>query len=217
MESLPALEKYAQTHQSAHMEYSRSPVFNEGNTASGVYYILNNHVRILKDDQQGQPQFLWSAGPGEIIGLTSFFHGKGKYTCSALSGKKPCRIVHIPNEEFTELLKQSPTLKRKLLKLLCQRIHFMEVRTKNMLYLSIDERIVETLLFLAKKDHPNTEPNKKELLINYSITELAEMVGASLEYFRRRIKKLKSQRIIDYGKHGFFINDLHQLQLLNKS
>ncbi len=179
--------------------------------------MLDNHLKILTNDQKGKPVFLWFAKPNELVGLTTYFQNDRKYTCTAIAGDMPCKVIFIPNHHFTKLLKAYPAIKHQLLKILCDRITFMEKRTKNMLHQSIDERIIETLLFLAAKENHQAPDHKPSgLRINFSTKELAEMVGASLEYLRRRIKHLKNTGLIDYGRNWLTIRDMNRLRLMTQ-
>lgn len=216
MESLSELEDYALQHGLFATGYdSGELIFAEGERAEGLYYVIDNHVKILTRLQKGNNIFLWYARPKELIGLTAFFLGEGTHACSAIAGEQACKTIFFPNDSFAGLIKHYPTLKSELLNMLCKRISFMEMRTNNMLYQSIDERLIETLLFLAEKEN-REEINKiqRSLRINYSIKEIAEMVGTSLGYLKRRIKELKSQELIDYGRNWLLINDPKMLKLM---
>lgn len=215
-EPISELEKYASERGLPTVVREQGePLFLEGGSADGLYYIVENDVKMLKNDLRGKTMFLWFARPCELIGLTSFFHRNTGYTCSAIVGDKPCSYIYFPADEFTQMLEMYPKLKLRLLKMLCNRISFMEMRTKNMLYHSIDERLVETLLFLALKEGEETENDHHNgLPIRYTKTELAQMVGASTEYLRRRMKQLKSKRVIDYGRSWLSVNDLNKLRLM---
>lgn len=218
MESLFELEEYALKHNlGVTVCSSGKHVFAEGRAAKGVYYLLDNQVKIFKHGHNGNTIFLWFARPKELIGLTSFFQGGGNYTCSAITDEKPSRFIFFSNDDFENLLKQYPVFKHKLLRMLCERISFMEKRTKNMLYHSIDERITESLVFLVAKANSEMNTNvQKNLKIYYTKKEFAVMVGASVDYLRRKLKELKSKEIIDYGRNWLLIKDINRLRAKDK-
>ena len=127
------LEKYAEQHNLPITIYHPGQhIFTEGNIADGLYYILDNYSKILKYDLKHNNTFLWFAKPKELIGVTSFYQGEGNYTCSAVAGELPCKAIFFPKDQFVGLLKHLPTLKHRLLRTLCERINFMEMRTKNL-------------------------------------------------------------------------------------
>ena len=45
-----------------------------------------------------------------------------------------CRVIFFSKDKFDEILTQYPIIKHRLLRVLCDRIRFIEMRTKNMLY-----------------------------------------------------------------------------------
>ena len=218
MESLLEFENYAlQNGLNVIVTNPGETIFAEGDPAKGLYYVIDNYVKILKPDELVYPTLLWYAKSRELFGLKSFFHGDKKYTYSAVTGEQPCNLIFISNEKFSALLKQYPVLEQKLLKMLCDRINFIEMRTKNILFQSIDERIIETLLFLTSKENDGQlTGGQKNLRINYTKRQLAEMVGTSIEYLRRRIKELKSHELIDYGRNWLSIRDMDRLKVLMK-
>lgn len=205
---------YAQNHSLKTIEIGAGEsIFLEGQPVTGLYFVLENSCKILKKDANGNDVFLWFAKTDEIIGLTSFFHENNTYTCSAYTGKKPCKFIFFSADEFTNLINHYPLFKAQILKTLCNRINFMELRFSHILLKTIDQRIIETLVFLASKEITDTNGQTKRLTINYSIAELSEMVGASLEYLKRKVRALKKQKLIDYGKNWFVIQDLNKLRL----
>jgi CRP-like cAMP-binding protein len=216
MESLSELEKYTVQHKLAVRRCKPGEyIFTEGTAAKGVFLVLDNHVKIQKLDPKGNVVFLWFAKPQELIGLTSFFQSEQNYTCSAISGDKSCDVIFFPKNEFEQLLDEYPLIKHSLLKILCDRIRFMEIRTKNILYQSTDERIIETLLFLAEKERKeNNIAYHKSQKIYFTMRELSEMTGTSIEYLRKRIKELKNKQLIDYGRSWLLINNLNKLKMM---
>ena len=141
--------------------------------------------------------------------LVSFFQNTSLYCCTVKANHTEPSLYFLPNKVFLDLLNQHPELKLKLLKRLCEGISFMEMRSKYFLFNSIDERIIETLIFLA-----NREGEKKlNLRFEFSMKDFTEMVGASLGYIRKRVKNLKNKELIDYGRNWLVINDLEKLKL----
>ena len=216
MESLSELEGYALQLGSFTTKYnSRERLFAEGETAKGIYYVADDHVKILKHHQKSTDVFLWYAGPKELIGLTSFFHGEETHAYSAIAGERGCKAIFFSNDTFAELIKHYPALKPRLLSMLCKRIRFMEMRMNNMLYQSIDERLMETLLFFAERENgQETGKRQKSLPINYTIKEIAEMVGTSLSCLKRRIRALKGQELINFDGNRLLINDVDKLKCM---
>lgn len=218
MESLSELENYALQHSLNFTTYnSGETVYSESEVMNGVFYLLDNNVKILKYDQNGKSVFLWYAKPKELFGLTSYFQEDGIYTCSAIVGENPCKIIHFTNDAFTSLLKQHSRLKYKVLRMFCNRIHFMEMRTRITNFESIDKRIIEILLLLSAKEYDDNFTNgQNNLRIYYSTKELAEMARSSLEYFEEKKRELKSKELIDYGKDWLQIIEVVKLKQMTR-
>ncbi|MBL4707259.1 MAG: Crp/Fnr family transcriptional regulator [Flavobacteriales bacterium] len=187
-------------------------IYNEGEEIKGVYLLKDGCVRISKKNKMGKSTFLWSAKPGEPLGFISIFQGSDYYTSSVITGEQISELLLYSKKEFVQLLSQHLELKLMLFRMLCKRIHFMEIRSKKMLSQSTDERIVETLLFLAS----NKKENNKCLRIDYSIKELNEIIGGSQDYLQKKIKNMKDKKLIDYGINWLVINDIEKLRLISK-
>ncbi len=189
-------------------------VINEGNNAEGVYYIFDHYVKILRNGHGESENFLWFARSGEIIGLTTFFHQENSYDFSAIAGEAGCVVLFIKNEIFNKFLQESRELKSDVLTMLCHRIKFTELRTSHILNKNINERIRETLMLLAIGEQ-ESEPDElpEDVYLQYSIRDVADLVGTSLGYLRRRIKELKDENLIDYGRNWLIIRDLERLRM----
>ncbi len=183
-------------------------IFKEEDNAEGVYILKEGNVKVLKNDAKKNSVLLWTAEEGEPFGVVPFFLGSENYTCSIQVGEKASLLYFLSYEEFTQLLEEHAEFKLELLAKLCEQISFMELRSKAILLSKTDERIINTLLFLATKKHRI----KKNLRLEFSLSELAEMVGASIGHTRKKIRHLKKERIINYGNNWFEINDIERLK-----
>ena len=214
MELVSECEAYAFQHGLSISHFNpREPIFTQGEETNGVYYLLDNSVKILKRDRKGKNLFLWFAEPEELIGFTSFIQGDRKYTTSARVGNDPCKAIFFSNIEFANLLKQHPHIKHTVLRILCKRLTFIENRTDNLLFHSMDERILESLLLLATKAHAVQSINNS-INVSFRCTkkELSEMVGTSPEYLGKRLKELKRESLINYRADWLLIHDIKELK-----
>jgi len=187
---------------------NNTTIFEEGEKAYGVYFLKAGNVKVFKNNLKGKPIFLWTAEIGEPFGVVSYFMKSKNYTCSLIAEKKISTLIYVPYKEFSLLLSKYPEFKSGLLSNLCEQINHMELRSKTVLFSKTNERIINTLLFFAAK----REQAKKRLHLEFSLTDLAEMVGASKNYTRKKIRILKNENLIDYGNNWFEINDIERLK-----
>jgi CRP-like cAMP-binding protein len=81
-------------------------LFQEGDELSGVLFLLAGRVKLLINSTDGQRLILGSAGPGEILGLTSAI-----LCCTydmTAEAQFPCTIASVPQEGFLKFLVDHP-------------------------------------------------------------------------------------------------------------
>lgn len=213
MELIPDFAPYIQWQtEEAKLYDAGETIFNEGESANGVYYLVDSNAKILKRNHKNENFLLSYAQPGELIGLTPYFQRLPSYNCSAIVGDYPCTIVYISYMELTHILEKRSSLKHNLVKILCNRLNIIEERTKNMLNKNIKTRIVQTLILLASIENVYKGMKKApSTLIHYTVSEIAEMAGASIKYTQRILNDLKNRNLIDNGKDWFLIKNIKSL------
>jgi CRP/FNR family transcriptional regulator, polysaccharide utilization system transcription regulator len=168
-------------------------IIRQGAQLQGVFCIKSGFVKIvrLQENRESHEFILWYAEPGEILGLDSFINNE-KHTSSAIA-MEDCRVCYIPIEDFTELLHSSPQASLELMKILCNKIDYVEGRLTNIVCKSIGSRLVEQLLQLAIK---GKQEKKGTANIIFNAQEVAEMIGTTKNYLYKLLLKLSKKGLI---------------------
>jgi CRP-like cAMP-binding protein len=203
-------DEYASLH--SHMEeqvYSKGEViFREGAVASGIFIINKGKIKKYKADQTGNEQIIYVANAGELIGYHAVL-AEERYPDSAATLEESI-ISFIPKEDFLTTLATSSVLPRKLLKTLS---HEFTVLTNSIFVFaqrSVKERLAITLIVLREKFKENTLPGK-EIMINLSRNDLANMVGTGSENITRFLMEFKATNILATEGKKIWIKDVKQL------
>ncbi|MCB0396484.1 MAG: Crp/Fnr family transcriptional regulator [Flavobacteriales bacterium] len=209
------MEEYALKHNLETALYRPGdPIFTEGGSVDGVYYIVNQYARIVRQNENGEGIFLFTAASRELIGLTSFLQREKRYSCSAIAGERSCSAIFFPRAAFSGLLQQQPGLRHELMQVLCKRIRWIEIRTKSMLHQNTDRRLTDTLLFLWKMENDGSRSaSSSSARICYSPAELAGMIGTSEDYLKKRLGEMRSRGLIDFGKDWMVILNADRLRI----
>ena len=156
----------------------QSYIIKEGKPFRGLFYIRNGMVKILKKDTSGKDLLMCFITSGDMMGITTYFNDE-TYQFSAIAMSN-CDLLFINPMEFKVLLKTSNDLNKKMMEILVQRIHFLENWMTNVLNLSVEKRLAESLIYYSMSNE-NIEDdilNNNEITINYSIDELAGITGS---------------------------------------
>lgn len=181
-------------------------IFKEGDEQKGVYYIKNGKVKITRDSKNNQIA-MWFAEPNEFVGLTSFFNAVNEYSFSSSAFGGDVDTIFISNKDFQDLLDSHPTFKQEIIKTLCDRISYTRKRISSVKSKNVRKRFLEAILLFTTKN----DLKKSKIKIEYSIKELAELVGTSKQYIQKMLTEFQKNNLIELEKNALIILDLDKI------
>ena len=196
----------------AHMQeqrYSKGEiVFREGAMASGIFFIKKGKVKKYQVDQQGKEQIIYVANTGELIGYHAILADE-RYPDSAATLEESM-IVFIPKEDFLFTMERSAVLPRRLLKALSHEFTVLTNSISVFAQRSVKERLAITLIVLRERFKEETPPGK-EIMINVSRSDLANMVGTGNENIVRFLTEFKTAGILTSHRKMICVKDIKEL------
>ena len=172
---------------------SRSDIFNPGDPANTLYYIISGSVSIIARESDDRELVLGYIGAGEFIGEMGLFvetHQRGV----ALRTRTACELAEISYERLQSLLQtQANDATRLLFSIgaqISQRLLDTSRKAGRLAFLDVSDRIYRTLFDLAREPEAMTHPMGTQLRV--SRQELARLVGCSREMAGRVLKKLQA-------------------------
>ena len=172
---------------------SRSDIFNPGDPANTLYYIISGSVSIIARESDDRDLVLGYIGAGEFIGEMGLFvetHQRGV----ALRTRTACELAEISYERLQALLQtQANDATRLLFSIgaqISQRLLDTSRKAGRLAFLDVSDRIYRTLFDLAREPEAMTHPMGTQLRV--SRQELARLVGCSREMAGRVLKKLQA-------------------------
>jgi CRP-like cAMP-binding protein len=187
-------------------------IFKEGMVPSGIYFIHQGKVKKYKTGSAGKEQIIYVANKGELIGYHAIL-SEERYPDSA-AALEECQITFIPKEDFLQVLQDSPTLARRLLRSLS---HEYSVLANNISIVSQGtsaERLAIALILIREKSKAETLAGE-EPVINISRSDLAGMAGIAKENVIRLLKEFKAEQIIKTEGRKIWVQDI--IKLVNRS
>lgn len=182
----------------------------DGQTFERLMIVHSGQLKAYRDTTEGKQQILHIFGPGDFLGeRTLFTHTESAYTVEALTSVTVCTIYR---EAFQSLLDEYPSISKKILEVLSDRLTNLEKTLESMGTKTIDKRISTVLVDFAKKfgrkknDHIELDlPLNREGIANY--------IGLTRETVTRKMKRLERDGIIlPVGNKKIVILDWDALQ-----
>jgi len=170
-------------------------IFTQDSIPSSVFLVKEGKIKKFKVDTEGREQIIYIYNPGEFFGYSAILSGE-PYSTSTVA-IEDTTISFIRKNDFLQVLDQSPTLSRLLLKSLS---HEFQVTINLMAVLSqrtVRERIALCLLILNSK-YSISQPQD----ITISRQDMANMAGTVIETLARVLHEFKDENLISFhGKH----------------
>ncbi len=165
------------------------PIFSEGDRASGLHVVFSGRVKIYKLAPNGKEQILHIMGPGEPFAEVPVFQG-GNYPASA-GAIEPSRVLFIPRDGLTDMIRKNPSLALDMLAVLSRRLREFSVTIENLSLRGVPERLSAYLLHLS-----DTEKGAAEFDLGIKKGLLANLLGTTGESVSRVLAKMSQAGIL---------------------
>lgn len=177
----------------------KTTLFTEGDKNNFVYFIENGAFNIYKNNL-----LIGIIKTSEFVGITSCLCDRDIYTFSAKS-KKESKILRLDKEEFKKQLEEKKEFSRYIMKVLCERIKFADLKTKSFLDKTYEKRLIFELINYAVYDG-----GIYKIMVN--IDELKMLTGIPKKTISTLFKKIVNDGLLINKKNELFVNDLEILR-----
>ena len=180
-----------------------APFFLADETSDAVFLVKQGRIKLSRVTEGGREVIIDILGPGEIFGeLALAGEVVRSHSAEALDEAMVCII---PRGEFEQLLARHPELALKIMKLIGLRRIELEVRLEDLAFLPLGERLVKTLLRLAKRLGKATGQGGWRLPLTQN--DLAQLVGASREAVAEQLRVLRVRGLLRTGYRSLLITE----------
>lgn len=184
---------------------AKENVFNAGETAEGIFEIIEGKVKVTSKDNLGNESLIRLAGDSDILGHRGI-GGDWNYHVTA-TALEDCTLLFIPRKTFEILARTNPEFSYKMMTLFAEELKQAEEKT---LHLPVINRVANAILM--NYNAFGADPKTGEL--NYTLTrqDYANRAITTYESTVRAIAELKAEKIIDTKNKTIFIRNLKKLQ-----
>ena len=183
-------------------------IFREGVVPSGIFYIHQGKVKKYKVDGTGREQIIYVANKGELIGYHAVL-SEERYPDFAATMQDSV-ISFIPKDDFLTVLNSAPLFANRLLKTLSHEYAVLANNISVFAQRTAVERLAIALIVMREKSKIDTEEGK-EVIIDISRTDLANIAGIAKENVIRLLKELKTEKIIQTEGRKIWVLDIARL------
>lgn len=191
-------------------KYSRGEYLMEsGAAASGIHCIKEGTVKVFKKGTRNKEFTLWVVRSGDVVGLNSFINEEPfSFSASAVTPVTTCFIL---TADLKILLNKEPMIFIQLMKKLCDKLNIIEQRITSISRKNIRELCAETLISIAISS--NSE-NNKDVGINYSVNDLACLVGTTKNYLYKILLEFTDKKILSVQNRKLIVINMEALSLI---
>lgn len=205
---LRPLEAFFETFGNRKAYSTQTLILENGEISSCVYMLKSGFVRLYFISERGQETTLHICKPGEVFPIISTLGQiPNRYNYETWG---EVTAIEAPTNQFQAFLKKENEVLHEFNGQLIKRISGLLLRLEYTLYGSSYQRVVSTLLCLAKYFG---QESKGEILMSQKLThnEIANLAGLSREAVSIEMGKLKKRKLLSYKKSQVTIKDINKL------
>jgi len=196
------------THHSDQKYLKGDVIFREGSVPAGIFLIRNGKVKKYKVDNISKEQIIYVANQGELIGYHAVL-SEERYPDSA-AAIEDSLISFIPKEDFIAVLHRSPAFMQRLLKTLSHEFTVLANSISVIAHKTAAERLAIALIVFRDKFKEDGS-NEKDIVLNVSRNDLANMAGIAPENVIRLLKEFKAEGILETDGRKILVKDIRLL------
>jgi CRP/FNR family transcriptional regulator, cyclic AMP receptor protein len=186
----------------------KQTIYNEGNRAARMFYIVKGKVKTYKTNEDGKELVVGLYSEGDFLGYLALLEGGSfKETAEAIEDSE---LAVIPKEDFDELMNSNPMVSHRFIQLLAKNVTDMENQLLGLAYNSLRKKVADALINLQKKFQKGTDP----FAINISRENLASIAGTATESLIRTLGDFRTEKLIDIKDGNIIVLNEKKLENL---
>jgi CRP-like cAMP-binding protein len=203
------LHALATTAERRHLERG-AHVWRAGATATRFTVILSGLVKIVRSASDGTETIVAIFGPRESIGDIAVLQ-QGTYPADAVAASESLEILRVDAGPVLAAKAANPAVSESITRTIIEHTQALHQKIRIMSAGSIPKRLATLLLHLAERFGDEEEGGATFVPIVLSRTELARLVGATVETTIRAMSRWNKEQLLSTTPEGFRIPDIEKL------
>jgi CRP/FNR family cyclic AMP-dependent transcriptional regulator len=184
-------------------------VFREGDAGDTCFIVREGCVRVTRRHSDGRVITLAELRPGEMFGELAMFGGETR--SASVEALEPTRALAILAGDLRRIIAQDPDLAVKMLEALANRLRDANERLSRQSFQTVAGRVASALLAQAKA-RSDGEEAERDIVIEATQAEIAQLAGASRESASRFLAKLERAGLITTGRGRVVVHEPESLR-----
>lgn len=165
-------------------------LYSEGDTCSGISFLLEGEVRVYKMSPGGREITLYEVGPGETCILNaSCLMSNVSYPANAVS-ITPGMMLLLPSDDFKRLVEKYDQMRGFIFSVLARRLTDVMTLVEEVAFQRMDERLIEYIVEKSEEGALRTTHQK-----------IASDLGTSREVVSRLLKDFERQGRVSLSRN----------------
>lgn len=153
-------------------------------------FLMEGAALVYKESCDGHRLLMSRLSAGSLYGMASLYHSAPFPT--AIHAETPCSVLIWPKASVETAFEKEPTLSRNYIRLLSERIHFLNHRIETLTGDDPKARLLRLLLSLP----PDTAISDGSIRLPYALSQLAELLGIGRASLYRALDALEAEGAI---------------------
>lgn len=184
----------------------KTVLFREGTPTNHLYLLKSGYVKLTTALPDGRNQGLRLGAAWQFIGLEAMSDERYPYTAEAIT---PIEVCMVRYKDMLQLLEYNPQLSLRVIRALNRELQHSNAMIRNLGMMSSTERVAAFLLSIL-----HAEPaGAQEIPLPLSRTDMAEMLGLTLETVSRVLSRMNRDKIIRLQPGGRLLRILDTARL----
>jgi CRP/FNR family cyclic AMP-dependent transcriptional regulator len=183
-------------------------IFREGDTGDTCFVVREGAVRVTRRHSDGRVITLAELRPGEMFGELAMFGGETR--SASVEALEPTRALAILAGDLRRIIVQHPDIAVKMLEALADRLREANERIARQSFQTVAGRVASALLAQTKARSDGN--GDRDVVIEATQAEIAQLAGASRESASRFLARLERAGVITTGRGRVVVHEPESLR-----
>lgn len=180
-------------------------IIHKSDQGDTFFSILSGKVKVVLTDEEGKEYIVGILKPLEFFGELALLDGEPR--SASVVALDSTEVLVLRRDDFLKQITHNPELCIKIVGVLGDRLRKANHQIESLVFLDVCGRLARMLLDMAEQQEPQTTAQGMVLEIDYSRTELANLVGTTRETLTRALKTLENMGYIEIKKNKLVITN----------
>ena len=180
-------------------------IIHKSDIGDTFFSILSGKVKVVLTDEEGKEFIVGILKQLEFFGELSLLDGEPR--SASVVALEPTEVLVLKRDDFLGQITNNPGLCIKIIGVLGSRLRKANHQIENLVFLDVCGRLARMLLDMAESQGVKKTEQGLVIDVDFSRTELANIVGTTRETLTRALKTLENMGYIAIKKNRLTITD----------